>query len=268
MHKVSVLLATYNCEKTVAQSIDSILSQTFEDWECVICDDCSADSTYEVICSYRDRYPDKFIILKNDINSKLSFSLNRCIEAADGEYLARMDADDIALPERFKQEVEFLDSHPDYAAVGSVTTLFDENGDYGIAEYPEYPDKYTLYRQVPFAHPAVMVRKSAYEKLNGYTVSKRTVRSQDYDLWFRFYAAGFKGYNIQTPLLRFREDKNAVKRRTAKVRFNATRTLIKGYRMLNYPVYYYLKAFKPMMKILVPTKLIYIYHSKKNNRLG
>lgn len=263
MPKVSVLLATYNCEKTIAESIDSIIAQTFNDWECVICDDCSADNTYSVLLQYKEKYPDKFIIIRNEVNSKLSYSLNRCLKVASGEYMARMDGDDISLPDRFSMQVDFLDSHSDYDAVGSVTTLFDESGDYGMADYPEFPDKFTLYRQVPFAHPAVMLRKSAYDKLGGYTVSKRTVRSQDYDLWFRFFAAGFKGYNIQIPLLRFREDKNAVTRRTAKVRFNATRTLLIGYRMLKYPIYYYPKAFKPMLKIFIPYKFIYWYHHRK-----
>ena len=262
MPKVSVLLATYNCKKTVADSIESILSQTYDDWNCIICDDCSTDGTYDAVVEYSKKYPDKFIVMRNEVNSKLSFSLNRCIGAADGEYLARMDGDDISLEQRFKKQVDFLDAHKDIDAVGSVTTLFDENGDYGLASYPEYPDKFTLYHQVPFAHPAVMVRKSAYEKLGGYTVSERTVRSQDYDLWFRFFAAGMKGYNIQEPLLRFREDKNAVKRRTAKVRMNATKTLLIGYKMLNYPLYYYPKAFKPVLKIIIPTKLIYRYHHR------
>lgn len=263
MPKVSVLLATYNCEKTISESIDSILSQTYTDWECVICDDCSTDNTYSILCGYKEKYPDKFIILKNEINSKLSYSLNRCIKHANGELMARMDGDDISLPDRFQKQVDFFDANPDIDAVGSITTLFDESGDYGIAEYPEHPDKFTMYMQVPFAHPAVMVRKTAYEKLGGYTVSKRTVRSQDYDLWFRFFAAGFKGYNFQTPLLRFREDKNAVTRRTAKVRFNATRTLLKGYKMLNYPLHCYPKAFKPMLKIFIPNKFIYWYHHRK-----
>lgn len=260
MPKVSVIMATYNCEKTVRESIDSIFNQTFTDWEFVICDDCSGDNTYAVLCEYKERYPDKIILLKNDVNSKLSFSLNRCLEVASGEYMARMDADDIAIKTRLEKEVKILDENPQYAAVGGVIRLFDADGPYGRVYYPEHPDKFSPMRKVPFAHPAVMVRKSAYDKLGGYLVSKMTVRSQDHELWFRFFAAGFEGYNLQEDVLFFREDKNAVKRRTAKVRFNHTRILLRGYKMLHYPVYYYPIAFEPVIKAFVPQKLIYVFH--------
>ena len=260
MPKISVIMATYNCEKTVRESIDSILNQTFTDWEFIICDDCSSDGTYAVLSKYREKYPDKFIIMKNDVNSKLSFSLNRCLEAASGEYIARMDGDDISVETRFEKEAAVLDSHPEFAAVGGRIKLFDDNGHYGRVYYPEYPDKFSVARKVPFAHPAVMVRKSAYDALGGYLVSKMTVRSQDHELWFRFFAAGFTGYNLPEDVLSFREDKNAVRRRTAKVRFNHTRILLRGYKMLHYPLWYYPLAFEPVLKALVPQKAIYFFH--------
>lgn len=260
MPKVSVIMATFNCENTVSESIESILSQTFSDWEFIICDDCSSDSTYEVLSSYKDLYPDKFILLKNDVNSKLSYSLNRCLEVASGEYVARMDADDLSLPDRLEKQVEILDGHPEFAAVGGTIRLFDDDGPYGRVYYPEYPYPRYLRRKVPFAHPAVMVRKDAYDSLGGYLVSKMTVRSQDHELWFRFFAAGYRGYNIQDDVLMFRGDKNASKRRTAKVRLNHTRILLRGYKMMHYPVTYYPFAFEPLLKALIPQKLNYAFH--------
>lgn len=212
MPRVSVLMAAYNCEKTVAQSIESVLSQTYTDWEFIICDDCSTDGTYGILEQYKEKYPEKFILLRNSENSKLSFSLNRCLEAAGGEYMARMDGDDISLPERFEKQVAFLDSHPEFAVAGTLHTLFDENGDYAVSQYPEYPDKYSMHTCTPYAHATIMMRKSVYDALGGYTVSKRTVRTQDLELWFRFYHAGYSGYNIQEPLYRVLEDK---KRRQA-----------------------------------------------------
>lgn len=260
MPKISVIMATYNCENTVRECIDSILNQTFTDWEFIICDDCSKDGTYNVLCEYKEKYPDKFIILKNEVNSKLSFSLNRCLEVASGKYIARMDGDDISIDTRFEKEAAVLDEHPEFAAVGGIIRLFDADGFYGRVYYPEYPDKFSVARKVPFAHPAVMVRKSAYDKLGGYLVSKMTVRSQDHELWFRFFAQGFKGYNLREDVLAFREDKNAVQRRTAKVRFNHTRILLKGYKMLKYPFWYYPLAFEPVLKAIVPRKFIYFFH--------
>lgn len=260
MPKVSVIMATYNCEKTVSESIDSILAQTFTDWEFIICDDCSADNTFSVLRSYSEKYPGRFILLKNDVNSKLSFSLNRCLAAASGEYIARMDADDISLEERFEKQVKVLDEHPEFSAVGGTIRLFDEDGPYGRVMYPEFPFPSYLRRKVPFAHPAVMVRKQAYDALGGYLVSPMTVRSQDHELWFRFFAAGFRGYNIQEDLLMFRGDKNASKRRTAKVRLNHTRILLRGYRLMHYPITYYPFAFEPVLKAFVPQKFNYLFH--------
>lgn len=263
MPKVSLIMGVYNCEKYVRESIDSVIAQTFDDWEFVICDDCSTDSTYDIICEYRDRYPDKFIILRNDVNSRLAYSLNRCIEAAHGEYMARMDGDDICLPERLEKQVAFLDAHPELAVVGTFTTLFDDSGDYGIASYPEHPDKFVLKNHVPFAHVTIMMRKSVYESIGKYTVSKLTKRSQDYEMWFRFFAAGYEGWNISEPLVRVREDRNAVGRRTARVRINAAKILFRGFRLLHFPLKYYIYVLLPLAKIIIPNKFIYYLHKKK-----
>src|SRR5699024_3305380 len=98
-----------------------------------------------------------------------------------------------------------LDSNPEYDVVGSWVILYDESGDKGIRKNKEFPGKYTLLTSVPFGHPTIMMKKSVYKELGGYTVSERTRRGQDKDLWFRFFYKGFKGYNIQEPLYRYHE---------------------------------------------------------------
>ena len=121
MPKVSIIMATYNCEDTLRKSVNSIVSQTFSDWEFIICDDCSTDGTYEILLEYKNQYPDKFVILHNKVNSKLPFSLNRGLEVARGEYIARMDGDDEALPDRLEKQVAFLDSHSEYSEIGRAS---------------------------------------------------------------------------------------------------------------------------------------------------
>ena len=100
-YKVSVIMASYNGEKYISDAIQSLLDQTFQDWELVICDDCSTDSTYQILKRYAEKYPDKFQVLHNEKNLRLAASLNRCIKCTRGEYIARMDDDDVSLPERF-----------------------------------------------------------------------------------------------------------------------------------------------------------------------
>ena len=124
--KVSVIMGVYNCEKTVAESIESIINQTYDNWELIICDDASTDNTCAIVESYARKYGGKIFFLKNSANRRLAYSLNRCLEAAKGKYIARMDGDDISLPRRLEKQVLFLESHPEYALAGTAMIPFDE----------------------------------------------------------------------------------------------------------------------------------------------
>lgn len=260
MCRVSVIMATYNCEKTLRESVDSILNQTFSDWEFVICDDASCDNSYKILEEYKEKYPEKFVILKNEKNMKLASSLNRCIEASKGEYIARMDGDDISFPERFEKEVAFLDSHPEFDCVGTAFIPFDENGEKTVNIKKREPDRYYIIFKVAAMHPTVMMRKTAYEKIGCYTTLKRCDRGQDHDMWFKFFAAGLRIYNLDEPLLYYREDINGMKKRTLKTRYYSTLTIFAGIKSLRLPFYYYILALKPLVLWLVPSKLMLLVH--------
>ena len=262
MVRVSIIMATYNCEDTLKKSIDSILAQTYTDWEFVICDDCSTDGTLNILKEYEKQYPEKIIVIQNEVNSKLSFSLNHCLEVAKGAYIARMDGDDISVPERLEKQVRFLDEHPEYAVVSTAMTPFDENGTRPSRYMKPEPTKDDLVSRSPFAHATIMMRREAYDAVGGYTVSKRTTRGQDYDMWFRFFALGLKGYNMQEPLYLVLEDDKALKRRTFKTRCYEVQTKLKGYKLLHYPPQRYIYAFKPILTAVIPVKLIQTYHIK------
>ena len=260
MPKVSVIMATYNCQDTLRDSIDSILNQSFTDWEFIICDDCSTDGTYEILKEYENNYSDRIKVIRNEVNSKLAFSLNHCLQCSKGQYIARMDGDDISVPERFEKQVNFLDGHLEYSVVGTAMIPFDENGDKPVRYYKEEPDKNDMLSRSPFPHATIMMRKEAYNAVKGYTVSKRTARAQDYDMWFRFFALGLKGYNLQEPLYRVLEDDNAIRRRTFQSRCYEVQTKLMGYKMLDYPLYKYLFAFKPILSALIPVGIMQKYH--------
>ena len=261
--KVSVLMGIYNCAPTIEKAIDSILNQTYTNWELILCDDCSTDETYKIAENYQNQYPNKIILLKNEKNSRLAFTLNHCLENATGEFVARMDGDDISVPERFEKQVAFLRSHPDIVLVGTAMQRFTDDGSLGAIAYcEEYPDKDTPYKKgLVFNHATIMAYRSVYNELGGYTVCPRTVRGQDRDLWYRFLAAGYKGANLQEPLYMVREDEAAIKRRDAKDRWLSFKTEIIGYRLLRYPWYKYIKPFLNLTKILVPVSLIKRYRN-------
>lgn len=260
MPKVSVIMATFNCKNTVAGSINSILSQTYTDWEFIICDDGSTDGTFEIVKQASAQYPDKITVLRNSVNLKLSYSLNRCLAVVHGAYIARMDGDDEAFPTRLERQVQFLDQHPEYAVVGTAMVPFDRKGDRPTRYAKEFPDQRDLLLRSPFFHATIMMRKNAYDTVGGYCVSKRTERAQDYDMWFRFFAKGLKGYNLQEGLYHVLEDNSAIRRRNLKARAYEVLTRLKGYQMLHYPWYLYPCALKPLVAALVPVELMQRYH--------
>ena len=106
--KISVLMGIYNCAATLPEAIDCILAQTESSWELILCDDGSADDTYAVAQSYAEKYADQIVLLKNDKNMGLNYTLNRCLAAAKGEFVARMDGDDLCSPDRFQKELAAL----------------------------------------------------------------------------------------------------------------------------------------------------------------
>lgn len=255
--KISVLMGIYNCEATLAEAIDSILAQTYENWELILCDDASTDGTYAIAAQYAQQYPDKIRLLRNDVNSKLAFSLNRCLKEADGEFVARMDGDDRSLPDRFEKQIAFLRTHEEIAIVGTAMQRFDDNGALrAVVRSPAHPNRFTPRKGNVFQHATVVGRREVFEALGGYTVLPRTERGQDMDLWFRFLHAGYQGANLPDVLYMVRENEQAIRRRTAHTRWINFQTTIYGYRLLRYPLHWYIKPFLNLMKILVPIRVM------------
>lgn len=264
MAKISVIMGIYNCEKTLSTAIDSILNQTYTDWELIMCDDCSKDGTYDVANEYAKQYPDKIKLIRNEQNKMLSYTLNRCLEHATGEYIARMDGDDISTEDRFEKQIKFLEEHPEYQLVSSVMQRFSDEGLSNVAPKPEIPDKFSILASTPFNHATIMTYKYVYDSLGGYIDEDRTIRCEDYDLWFRFFAKGYKGYNIQEPLYLVREDLAAIKRRTIKNRLRALKTTKVGYKLLGFPKRYYIKsAIRTYFKCLIPASMMLKYRKRE-----
>lgn len=261
--KVSIIMAAYNCSDTVRESIDSILNQTFTDWEFIICDDGSSDDTFNILKEYEADYPEKIIVIQNEKNSKLPYSLNHCLKYASGEYVARMDADDKSYPDRLKKQVEFLDSHPEFDVVGCGMTCFDGDNITGTRLPPKNPGPEIIGLGVPFFHATIMMKKSVYDKLEGYSLDPSVLRCEDVNLWIRFFGNDFKGANLQEPLYYVREDIAASKRRNLKYGINASKTLLNGYRAYKYPLKQYIWVAKPIISTVFPQKLKYLFNKKR-----
>jgi glycosyltransferase involved in cell wall biosynthesis len=233
--KVSVLMPAYNAEKYIAEAIESILNQTFKDFELLICDDASIDSTPAIIEEYAKR-DGRIRIFHNVKKLFVAGNTNLAIDNSRAELLARMDADDIALPERLEKQYAFMVSHPDTAVVGSWIQIMEEGGrGIGIREY--LPDdeglKRKIFRYSPFAHPSVMCRKKVIQEFGRY--SETSFPAEDINLWFRI-GTKYKFANLQEVLLRYRFFEKStsnrklllVEKRTLKSRWYAWRT--QGYK--------------------------------------
>ena len=167
MPKISVIMPAYNAEKYIAQAIESILGQTYGDFELIIINDCSQDRTEEIVLSYDDP---RIIYLKNEQNLGVAKTLNRGLEVAKGRYIARMDADDIAMLERFAKQIAFLDSNADVAVLGTNVEIFNEEGTIctGWSATNTEQMKVDLLFSCGLAHPSVMMRTEIIRELGGY----------------------------------------------------------------------------------------------------
>jgi len=180
--KVSVVMSVYNGEKYLREAVDSILGQTFRDFEFIIVDDGSTDHTWTILQSYDDS---RIVLLRNQENIGLTRSLNKGLAAARGEYIARMDADDVSLPKRLEKQVAYLDAHPEVGLLGTWVEIIGERGErLSVLRRPVDPlfITWSLLFDNCLVHSTVMYRRSLVGKLGGYNPSRY---AQDYDLWSR-----------------------------------------------------------------------------------
>lgn len=259
-------MGVYNCEATLQESVESILNQSYEDWELIICDDCSSDNTLALSLDFQNAYPHKIHVLRNDSNKGLNFTLNKCFTIATGKYLARQDGDDISFPERLKKQVDFLRENPQFSIVSSSMVHFDESGNWGLSKLNEYPVNYDFIHGTPFCHAASLFTREVFEEVKGYSISKKLLRVEDYDLWTRMYALGFKGANLMEPLYKMRDDRNAYRRRKFKFRINEARTTLSAIRLLKLPFYTAIFAMKPLVIGILPDFVYLRLHKMRLKR--
>jgi len=199
--KVSILMCVYNGKEYIRESIESIICQTFNDFEFLTINDGSTDNTEEIILKYSDN--DKRInLINNTTNLGISKSLNRGLEIAQGEYIIRMDADDISLPDRIKKQIEFMDKNPDIGFSGSSVEAFGAHSN--IWSYPVKSEliKIELLFRSCFAHPSIIFRRELFKKYN-LTYDSDYPSAQDYRLWVQAIQY-FKASNIDEVLLKYR----------------------------------------------------------------
>ena len=206
MPQVTVLMPVFNGEKYLKEAIESILNQDFTDFEFLIINDGSTDNSAEIICSYKDS---RIVLITNEKNIGLVSTLNKGIELAKGEYIVRMDCDDISLKNRVSKQVAFMDRNKDIAVSGSFYNLF-RNNKKAVVDLPltKQEIKCFLVFNSPIAHPTAIIRKNAIQqfKLN---YSSEYIHAEDYDFWSQI-ANHYELANIPDVLLDYRVHMNQI----------------------------------------------------------
>lgn len=259
---VSIIMGVYNCESTLQEAVNCLFRQTYTNWELIICDDASTDSTYSIALNLKES-DIRIQLIKNENNLTLAPTLNRCISIAKGVYIARMDGDDLCENDRLEKEIAFLEHNPQYAMVSCQMNLFDKGGIYRTISHKSEPSAKDLVFRSQFCHAGCVIRKDVLETLEGYNIDKKTQRVEDYDLWLRMYALGYKGYNLQEPLYLMRDDRNAMYRRNFRNRVNESAVKWRVCKTFQLPVIYYMYAMVPILKLIVPTPIYKFAHKRK-----
>jgi len=250
-------MGVYNIEKLWAfeKSMQSVLGQTVRDFEFLICDDGSTDDTYQILCRFA-RQDGRIRVMRNQKRRGLAASLNRCINNSSGKYLARHDADDISLPERFWRQTEFLRTHPFISFAGTDVVLYDSTGDWGRRILPAYPRKEDFLFTSPFVHGSLMFCRSAFQTAGLYRVGKQTMRAEDYDLLMHMYAAGLRGANLRTACYKYLEDKDTWKRRKYSYRLDEMKVRLQGFGELGLLPKGLPYVLKPLAVGLIPARFL------------
>ena len=233
--KVSIIMPFYNCEKFLTLSIDSILKQSFKDFEYIIINDASIDHSDDIVCSYKDK---RIIYIKNKERKNIVYNLNKALELAKWEYIIRMDWDDISLLDRIKKQVDFLDKNKNISIVWWYVELIDEeNNNLGILKKPlsnkTIKDEIFLYS--PFVHPSVCYKK---EEVLKYMYREKYLYLEDYDLWLRMIYYWLKWANLNEVILKYRRHRNVTNNNSnliAKKSLELRKEILKKYKLnLNY----------------------------------
>lgn len=231
---ISVLMGVYYHDKVTTmleRSIRSVLEQTVSDIELLLCDNGSSSAAHMLLEEIARQDPRIRFVQRED-NFALASKLNACLHVAQGKWLARMDDDDYSCPDRFAKQLATLGNNPDIAFVGSNVELSRDGLPAGVRTLPEKPTVKDFFFVQPFVHPTLMFRREALLAVDGYSEDPCCILCEDYDLLLRLYAKGYRGMNIQEPLLTYTLPHTANGSRKMRHRWNETVTRYQRFKEL------------------------------------
>ena len=254
MPLISVVSYAYNVSKSFSfnKSMKSILDQSISDFEFIICDDCSSDTTWGLLCEYADKDP-RIVLIRNDEHLGLAASLNKCINSASGKYVANHDLIDTSHHVRLEMQYNCLEANEDISFLGTQVYLFDRNGGWGRETVPTVPDKEDFLFCSPYIHGSVMFRRDDVLEIGGYRVAKDTQGAEGYDL-FMALSARFTGANMSEYLYYYYEDKKTNEGRPNCRPIDEMHVRSRGFKALGFKKTFF-HSIKPLFGKTKPSKL-------------
>lgn len=258
MPLVSVIMSVYNGERYVGSAIESILAQTFTDFEFIIIDDGSRDNTARIIEGYQNKDP-RIIFLQNRKNIGLVASLNAGIQHSTGQFIARQDADDISLSDRLKKQIEFFQNYKEYYLLGTAFLEIDGFGKVICKQRtPLFANDSEIRKNIvkfnPFCHGSVMFKKEAMDKVGKY--NEDYLYAQDYELWIRIMKY-YKAANLKDILLYRRVTKKMASLYNLKRQsINAIKVKVSIIKSFNLSLVNYVYLIKDVIRLILPTGFV------------
>lgn len=254
---ISVIMSEYNTvPEYLDASIKSILSQTYKDFEFIIIDDCGSNNVAEFVKKYNDK---RIQVYRNKQNMGLVYSLNEAITRASGEYLVRMDGDDIAQPQRIDTLRRFMIEHPEYSVVGSKVIEFSESGKHGMIGKSGEKTTRSIMRGDIIIHPSAIMRREVIIGIGGY---KNIKRAEDLVLWCDLLLEGNRIYAIADPLLHYRVNAKDYKKRTIAKRKYEIKARMSYYPRMGANALDYLYILKSIVSGILPTPIVRAYRNR------
>jgi len=268
--RLSILTTVYNGSSFIEEAVNSVLKQTYKDWEFIIIDDCSEDSSYNILKQYEEK-DDRIKLYRMERNYGQTICLNFGISKCSGEYIVRFDIDDLMLPQRLEVQAKFMENNHEYGLCGSFVKVIDNNSNYISTFHTAINDKSireNLMRSPSFYHPSVMIRKSVLDLVGGYDIF--LTYSQDYKLWLSIQQVA-KVYNIPEPLTIYRFDYKF--RSVMKIKYQKKNSIALRlfYRLTMGNMISYWQVIKDLIYLLLPKKLILLilgYQERRDLKSG
>lgn len=257
MPKISVIMPVFNQEvHYLRTAIESILNQSYSDFEFIIIDDGSNDAVVAILAEFSKR-DQRIRVFRNEVNSGIIISLNRGISHAKGEFIARMDSDDISLRNRLERQLQFLEEHPDHVLIGTNAVTIDEGGkETGKLIFPQTHHSifHSILLRNPILHPTWFLRRSLFEEVGRY--DENALRIEDYEFLLRI-APRQKIANLPEPLLCYRFNHSGISFKKNKLQEKqALLVRIKALRNYGYPMWHAIYLVRPLfLYFFVPSSL-------------